>query len=205
VQSSLGGRSAWLIADDLLGQTDLIINPLPSPLQPAEGLMGMSLQPDGTLLPVLNAPALVERLHLAPKLVAAAGSTDAITFEETVVTAPTILIADDAALMRRRLEASLTTHGHETHTCADGLEAWNWLQTNPLPALIITDIEMPNMDGFTLIDRCRQKGIQTPVLVVSSRLSEDWFEEARRVGATDYLTKGFSTPELIQKVEELMQ
>ncbi|MBE9111640.1 response regulator [Nodosilinea sp. LEGE 07298] len=205
VQSSLGGRSAWLIADDLLGQTDLIINPLPSPLQPAEGLMGMSLQPDGTLLPVLNAPALVERLHLAPKLAAAAGLTDPVTFEETVVTTPTILIADDAALMRRRLEASLTTHGHETHTCADGLEAWNWLQTNPLPALIITDIEMPNMDGFTLIDRCRQKGIQTPVLVVSSRLSEDWFEEARRVGATDYLTKGFSTPELIQKVEELMQ
>ncbi|MBD2258364.1 response regulator [Pseudanabaena sp. FACHB-2040] len=204
VQSSLGGRRAWLIADDLLGQTDLIINPLPFPLQPAEGLMGVSLQPDGTLLPVLNAPTLVERLHIAPKTVAEAGLTDPINFEETVVS-PTILIVDDAALMRRRLEASLTTHGHETHTCADGLEAWNWLQTNPLPALIITDIEMPNMDGFTLIDRCRQKGIQTPVLVVSSRLSEDWFEEARRVGATDYLTKGFSTPELLQKVDELMQ
>ncbi|MBD0337654.1 MAG: response regulator, partial [Cyanobacteria bacterium Co-bin13] len=205
VQSSLGGRRAWLIADDLLGQTDLIINPLPSPLQPAEGLMGVSLQPDGTLLPVLNAPTLVERLHIAPKIVAEAGLTDPTNFEETVAVTPTILIADDAALMRRRLEASLTTHGHETHTCADGLEAWNWLQTNPLPALIITDIEMPNMDGFTLIDRCRQRGIQTPVLVVSSRLSEDWFEEARRVGATDYLTKGFSTPELLQKVDELMQ
>ncbi|MGB6014238.1 MAG: response regulator, partial [Nodosilinea sp.] len=205
VQSSLGSHSAWLIADELLGQTDLIINPLPSPLQPVEGLMGMSLQPDGTLLPVLNAPALVERLHLAPKTAAEAGLTDPISYPETGVTTPTILIVDDAALMRRRLEASLTTQGHETHTCADGLEAWNWLQANPLPALIITDIEMPNMDGFTLIDRCRQSDIQTPVLVVSSRLSEDWFEEARRVGATDYLTKGFSTSELLQKVEELMQ
>ena len=61
--------------------------------------------------------------------------------------------------MRRRIEASLTAYGHTTHTCADGREAWSWLQANPSPPLVITDIEMPNMDGFTLIDRCRQAGI----------------------------------------------
>jgi DNA-binding response OmpR family regulator len=59
---------------------------------------------------------------------------------------------------------------------------------------------MPGMDGFTLIDRCRQADINIPVLVVSSRLSEEWGKEARRLGATDYLTKGFTTPELLSKV-----
>jgi chemosensory pili system protein ChpA (sensor histidine kinase/response regulator) len=77
------------------------------------------------------------------------------------------------------------------------------LQAHPHPNLVITDIEMPNMDGFTLIDRCRKAGIKIPILVISSRLSEEWFDEARRLGASDYLTKGFSSIDLIEKVRVL--
>ena len=83
---------------------------------------------------------------------------------------------------------------------ADGLEAWNWIQANPQPAMMISDIEMPNMDGFSLISQCRQAGISCPILVISSRLAEEWGREARRVGANDFLTKGFSTSELIDRV-----
>lgn len=205
IQSTIVHRGAWLIADELLGQSDLLITALPHPLQPPAGMMGVSLQPDGTLVPVLNATELVDWLHTAPAdSIADLSGIAQLNLQDTAVYTPTILIVDDAALMRRRLEASLTAYGHLTHTCVDGLDAWNWLQTNPRPALIITDIEMPNMDGFTLIDRCRQSGIQTPILVVSSRLSEEWFTEARRLGATDYLTKGFSTLELVGKVEGLV-
>jgi CheY-like chemotaxis protein len=118
---------------------------------------------------------------------------------------PSILIVDDAALIRRRLEATLNAYGYSTYTCADGLEAWNWLQAHPHPNLIITDIEMPNMDGFTLVDRCRKAGITVPILVISSRLSEDCFDEAKRLGATDYLTKGFSSIDLIKKVNVLQR
>jgi chemosensory pili system protein ChpA (sensor histidine kinase/response regulator) len=67
--------------------------------------------------------------------------------------------------------------------------------------MMITDIEMPMMDGFTLISKCRESGINIPIMVSSSRLSEEWGKEARRVGATDYLTKGFTTPELLEKVK----
>lgn len=70
--------------------------------------------------------------------------------------------------------------------------------------MVITDIEMPNMDGFTLIDRARQAGITIPMVVVSSRLAQEWSKEAKRLGATDYLTKGFSTLELINKVKSLL-
>jgi DNA-binding response OmpR family regulator len=106
--------------------------------------------------------------------------------------------------MRRRIEASLTAYGYTVNTCADGQEAWNWLSTHPTPAMVITDIEMPHIDGFTLIDRARQAGITIPFVVVSSRLAENWSKEARRLGATDYLTKGFSTYELINKVKSLL-
>jgi chemotaxis protein histidine kinase CheA/CheY-like chemotaxis protein len=197
------GVEIWSIADDLLGQAELLINPLPSPLIAPVGLLGVSLQADGRLISILDPIALTNRLASSShRDLDYSFSTSAI--EQTKPSAPTILIVDDAALMRRRFEASLTTAGFITHTCNDGLEALNWLQTNHLPDLMITDVEMPNMDGFTLIDRARQSNIKIPILVVSSRLSEEWGKEARRLGATDYLNKGFSTPELLQKVNDLL-
>ncbi|MGF1536003.1 MAG: response regulator [Elainellaceae cyanobacterium] len=203
IHSTESEQSIWLIADELIGQSDLLINSLPAPLQPPEGMMGVSLQPDGTLVPVLNVAAIIECLHAGPQQRSAQATSPSDASAKETTGAPTILIVDDAALMRRRIEASLSLHGHPTHTCSDGLEAWNWLKTNPTPALVITDIEMPNMDGFTLIDRCRQDQMSMPILVVSSRLSEDWFAEAQRLGANDYLTKGFSTVDLLNKVNDL--
>jgi chemotaxis protein histidine kinase CheA len=198
-------QGIWLIADELLEQADLLINPLPSPLVVPSGLMGVSLQTNGILIPVLEATALLEQLLTAPAK--PPDSTEVPPLEPEVPDleeiTPTILIVDDAALIRRRLEISLHAYGYSTHTCVDGLDAWNWLQKHT-PALIITDIEMPNMDGFTLTDRCRQAKVIAPILVISSRLSEEWFTEAKRLGATDYLTKGFSTLELINKVKFLL-
>ncbi len=189
------GVEIWSIADDLLGQAELLINPLPSPLIAPAGLLGVSLQSDGRLISILDPIALTTKLAKGGDR-----TTDydreTIAVERVKSSSPVILIVDDAALMRRRFEASLQTYGFVTHTCNDGLEALNWLQTNPHPDLMITDVEMPNMDGFTLIDRARQAEINIPILVVSSRSSEEWSKEARRLGANDYLSKGFSTPEM---------
>ncbi|MBD2104438.1 response regulator [Leptolyngbya sp. FACHB-261] len=210
IQSQVNQQQAWLVADELLGQSDLLINALPNPLQAPLGLMGVSLQADGKLIPVLEPSALVEGL-----LTLSEGESVNSLFSgpsepfRTISTAnpltQRILVVDDAALVRRRIERSLSAHGYDLSTCGDGVEAWNWLQSHSLPALMITDIEMPGMDGFTLIDRCRQAGMTMPILVISSRLSEEWNQEARRLGATDYLTKGFSTPELLKKIATLLQ
>lgn len=198
-------QGIWLLADELLELAELIINPLPTPLVAPDGLIGLSLQPNGSLIPVLEAHAVADWLHTGS--IAPVESIPIQPLEpewQLDRLTPTILIVDDAALMRRRLEASLSAYGHITHMCANGQEAWNWLQDHRPPSLVITDIEMPVMDGFTLIDRCRQAGITVPILVISSRLLEEWFDEAKRLGATDYLTKGFSTAELMTKVNSLL-
>jgi chemotaxis protein histidine kinase CheA/CheY-like chemotaxis protein len=192
----------WLIADDLLGQEDLLINPLPSPLVSPAGLLGVSLQPDGCLISILDPIALAEAIRSAPVSIETASAPPSVAEPES--SAISVLVVDDAALMRRRMEGSLHTYGFAAHTCGDGVEALNWIQTHGLPDLLITDIEMPNMDGFTLMDRCRQSGMEMPILVVSSRLSEEWGREAKRLGATDYLNKGFSTAELIDKVTQCL-
>jgi chemosensory pili system protein ChpA (sensor histidine kinase/response regulator) len=205
--SSAAERDAWLLADDLLEQSELLIEPLPSPLISPIGLMGVTLQTDGKSIAVLEPASLAAHLWSSTnsderrdRSAVASHFDIAQIFTDSPTASRTILVVDDAALVRRRIEASLTTNGYAVETCRDGLEAWTWLSSHPVPALLITDIEMPGMDGFTLIDRCRQAGMELPVLVISSRLSEEWSNEARRVGATDYLTKGFTTPELLSKV-----
>ena len=192
--------NVWLIADDLLGQEELLIQPLPHPLVSPPALLGVSLQADGRLLSVLDPVALAETLATQQPVTTTEQHDDEVT-KALSDAVQTILVVDDAALMRRRLESSLNTYGFVTFTCSDGQEAWQWLQTNGTPDLMITDVEMPNMDGFTLIDRCRQSDIKMPIIVVSSRLSEEWGKEAERLGANDYLNKGFSTPELINRVK----
>ena len=216
------GRDAWLLADELLEQLELLINPLPNPLIAPLGLMGVSLQTDGKLIPVLEPTTLASGLLTNPTEDSSTEATSSISTsgfpeltaylpepetirQDTATLTKTILVVDDAALVRRRIEASLTTHGYIVHTCRDGLEAWNWLSSHSAPAMLITDIEMPGMDGFTLINRCRQDRMRLPILVISSRLSQEWGKEARRLGATDYLTKGFTTSELIDKVSTLIR
>jgi chemotaxis protein histidine kinase CheA/CheY-like chemotaxis protein len=199
-----GSGEIWSIADDLLGQSELLIKPLPSPLIAPVGLLGVSLQSDGRLISILDPIALTAKLVRNVDRQSSDYNFNTSTVDRAKSSAPVILIVDDAALMRRRFEVSLQTNGFIVHTCNDGLEALNWLQTNPHPDLTITDVEMPNMDGFTLIDRIRQTNIEMPILVVSSRSSAEWSKEARRLGASDYLNKGFSTPEMLQKVNSLL-
>jgi chemotaxis protein histidine kinase CheA len=193
----------WLLADDLLGQEELLIQSLPHPLVSPAGLLGVSLQPDGRLLSVLDPVTLADSFATGkPVVIPSQEEGDSIP---RVDATQTILVVDDAALMRRRLESSLNTYGYMTFTCSDGQEAWQWLQVNGTPDLMITDVEMPHMDGFTLIDRCRQSDMNMPILVVSSRLSEEWGKEAERLGANDYLNKGFSTPDLLNRVKACLE
>ncbi len=200
----------WLMADSLVGQNELLVNSLPNPLIAPIGIMGVSLQADGKLIPVLDPTALIDVMLLkstADFLMPMATTTSIAPTSSaftTGVVARQILVVDDAALMRRRIESSLSSQGYDVRTCSDGLEAWEWMQNNGQPTLLVTDIEMPGMDGFTLIDRCRQAGMNMPILVVSSRLAEEWSKETRRLGATDYLTKGFATPELLEKVAVML-
>ncbi|MFN3361640.1 MAG: response regulator, partial [Pseudanabaenaceae cyanobacterium] len=196
----------WLVADNLVGQSELLVNSLPAPMVSPIGILGVSLMPDGKLIPVIDANGLMDALlgsrgEESLLLVSDHVEEREVLEEEGIQ----ILVVDDAALMRRRIESSLTPQGYKVITCSDGLEAWEWLQSHPQPALLITDIEMPNMDGFTLIDHCRQAKMTMPILVVSSRLAEEWSRETRRLGATDFLTKGFGTPELLEKVAKLLE
>ena len=109
-----------------------------------------------------------------------------------------ILVVDDERQITRVLRGSLESHGYEVGTAGDGLEALRSYEKDP-PNLVITDLSMPNMDGAELTQAIRKLG-DTPIIVLSVREQDQTKVEALDAGADDYMTKPFSTPELLARV-----
>jgi len=114
-----------------------------------------------------------------------------------------ILIADDEPQITRVLRRSLTSHGYDIRSAADGESA---LETfgDWHPDLVITDLSMPNMDGLAL---CRQlrKLSSVPVIVLSVKGEEQTKVEALDAGADDYVTKPFGMDELLARIRATLR
>jgi two-component system, OmpR family, KDP operon response regulator KdpE len=109
-----------------------------------------------------------------------------------------ILIVDDERQITRVLRTSLESHGYQVAIAHDGLEALRSFETFH-PDLVITDLSMPNMDGVELTRAIRHQA-QTPIIVLSVREQDATKVAALDAGADDYVTKPFSTPELLARV-----
>ena len=109
-----------------------------------------------------------------------------------------ILVVDDERQITRVLRTSLESHGYQVAIAADGLEALRAFDTFR-PDLVITDLSMPNMDGVELTQAVRRIS-ETPIIVLSVREQEMTKVAALDAGANDYITKPFSTPELLARV-----
>jgi two-component system KDP operon response regulator KdpE len=109
-----------------------------------------------------------------------------------------ILVVDDERQITRVLRSSLESHGYSVAIAQDGAEALRSFEQHP-PDLIITDLSMPNMDGVELTRAVRQTS-QTPIIVLSVREQDHAKVMALDSGADDYMTKPFSTPELLARV-----
>ncbi|ACO34355.1 MULTISPECIES: response regulator transcription factor [Acidobacterium] len=109
-----------------------------------------------------------------------------------------ILVVDDEPQIVRVLRAALQSNDYEIFTASNGAEALQvYLEVNP--ALVITDLAMPEMDGVALTREIRQRA-STPVIVVSVRNQEREKIRALDEGADDYITKPFAIQELLARV-----
>jgi two-component system KDP operon response regulator KdpE len=109
-----------------------------------------------------------------------------------------ILVVDDDETIRTTLAQNLRTHGFDVVDASDGAEAADRFAT-VRPDLVLTDLAMPRADGFELIQRIRS-GSATPIVVLSVRGGDLDKVRALDLGADDYVTKPFSTPELLARV-----
>jgi two-component system KDP operon response regulator KdpE len=116
---------------------------------------------------------------------------------------PRVLIVDDEAQIGRVMRTSLSTHGFDVRVAADGEAALD-LFNDWHPALVITDLSMPNMGGLELCRRLRLTS-SVPIIVLSVKSEEHVKVEALDAGADDYVTKPFGMDELLARVRAALR
>lgn len=114
-----------------------------------------------------------------------------------------ILIAEDDAVSRRVLEATLIRFGHDVVVAADGAEAWAVLEAEDAPRLAILDWMMPEIDGVEVCRRLRSTPSATPpyLILLTAKSAKEDVVTGLDAGANDYLTKPFDRAELRARVQ----
>jgi two-component system chemotaxis response regulator CheY len=117
----------------------------------------------------------------------------------------TILTVDDSPSMRALLRHALTGEGYTVAAAEDGVDALERID-DAAPDLVITDINMPRMDGFGLIAAVRdtKRWGHVPILVLSTEFSDEKKQRARAAGATGWIVKPFDPPKLSAAVRRVL-
>src|SRR5579884_479937 len=177
--------------EEVCGSAELVVKPLAEHLQ-RPGITGAAIDGNGNVLLLLNLPELVHlyRHHQGhqARAVMPVGERQRATHTEPGQS--TILVADDSVFIRQSLSYSLTQVGYQVEEAHDGMEALEKLLALH-PAVLILDIEMPNLNGYDLLNilPAYPELVGIKILILTSRSSEKHRERARELGASAYLTK----------------
>ncbi len=191
-----------LAVDDLLDERDMVIKPLPEHMRRLTMVSGVVITGRNELVSVLHAPALLE---LARK------ARGRVTHSEAAGlgaqgTAYKILVVDDSLNTREIEKDVLEASGYQVTLAEDGMDGLQQARAGTFDA-ILTDVEMPRMDGFTLTSMLRQekKYRDTPIVIITSRQREEDKRRGIQVGADAYIVKGeFDQNSLVDTLRSLL-
>lgn len=195
------GERFVLLVDELLGDQEITVKNLGKQLLRVRNLLGATLLGDGQLVPILH-PGDLYRSALA--------STSSVLAQPAAASVGArlqrLLIAEDSFTSRGLLKAILEAAGYQVATANDGLEAWNALKQGQFD-LLVSDVEMPRMDGFTLTSRIRgdRDLASLPVVLVTALGSAEDRARGLDAGANAYLVKsGFEQGSLLDAIRRLI-
>jgi chemosensory pili system protein ChpA (sensor histidine kinase/response regulator) len=191
-----------LHVDEVIGNQEAVMKPIGVQLARVPGIVGATVAGDGSIVLIINP------VQLANREVLAVGS---VVVKATKAKAPKtvakrrILVVDDSLTMRKVLGRLLEREGFEVLVAKDGMDAMQLLQETT-PDAILTDIEMPRMDGFGLARNIRDdtRTANTPLIMISSRTADKHQNLAREIGVDAFFGKPVQDNELISKVNELL-
>lgn len=116
----------------------------------------------------------------------------------------TILIVEDDELIREILSKVLEKHGFTPKAVGTGEEGLSLMESNTYEAVVL-DINLPSMDGFEVLTQLRSRGLQTPVLLLTSRQRVSDRVRGLDLGADDYLPKPFEYEEFIERLRAIIR
>ena len=190
-----------LHVDEILGNQEVVMKQMGTQLARVPGMIGATVLGDGAIVLVINPVQLANREALS------IGAVKVTTFAPVVEQVKKIaLVVDDSLTMRKVLSRVLEREDFEVITANDGMDAIQKLQLFT-PDIILTDIEMPRMDGFEFSRYVRdnEKTSNTPLIVISSRTAEKHRNVAKELGVNAFLGKPVQDGELIEQVNALLK
>jgi chemosensory pili system protein ChpA (sensor histidine kinase/response regulator) len=205
------GRRVAVHVDEVLGNQEVVVKNLGPQLSRMPGLTGMSVLASGAVVLIYNPVALatvygesalqlqaMARQSTAGAGVDVQGQAPSVAPPAAASKTPLIMVVDDSITVRRVTQRLLMREGYRVVLANDGLQALERLQ-DELPDVVLSDIEMPRMDGFDLARNIRgddrMRGL--PIIMITSRIAEKHREHAIELGVDHYLGKPYSEEELL--------
>ena len=196
--------------DEVLGNREVVVKNLGPQLSGLPGLTGMSMLPSGAVVLIYNPVALAAvygkqaRTWSEDYMAQGAGSPTANMAPLLAAPrSPLILVVDDSITVRRATQRLLLRDGYRVAMAADGLQALEKLQEE-IPAVVLSDIEMPRMDGFDLARNIRAdaRTKNLPIIMITSRIAGKHNEYAVELGVNHYLGKPYAEDELLRLLRQ---
>jgi chemotaxis protein histidine kinase CheA len=203
-----GSRLIGLVVDIVVGTEDLVIRPLGALLAGHPLVSGTSLSVNGELISIINPMGLERWLNLRGISEDAAAQAAPVCEQGGAPKAerPRVLVADDSISVRRSLARQLRNLGLEVDEACDGMEALSRLRSSGY-RLVVTDLEMPRLDGFALLAEMQRSAplAEIPVVVASTLAGADTQKRVRELGARALLAKPVGARELAGAVAPLLE
>ncbi|MFQ5599315.1 MAG: response regulator [Candidatus Krumholzibacteriia bacterium] len=197
-----GDQRIGFKVDEVLQEQEVLVKSLGRQLLRVPNIAGATVLGSGEVAPVLNVGDLLGAA------VSGSGRESALSRDtsEDEIRVKSILVVEDSITSRTLLKNVLDADGYSVKTAVDGADAWAALKTNEID-LVVTDVEMPRMNGFELTEKIRDDEVLSdmPVVLVTSLDSHEDRERGVDAGANAYIVKsGFSQDNLLQTIRELI-
>jgi chemosensory pili system protein ChpA (sensor histidine kinase/response regulator) len=194
-----GGQKKIVLVNEIQSVRDIIIKPISHYLPKVVGLVGATVLGNGDIAPVVDVADMLSQQSNVIGKFDAEYSTD---LEETYQAS--VLVVEDSISTRRSLAEFMQDLNYKVFTAKDGVEAIEIMRDHP-PVLLLTDLEMPRMNGLELTSyvRSHDETKDIPIIMLTSRTTEKHRQEAQSIGVNEYLSKPFIEDILLEKVQGL--
>jgi two-component system chemotaxis sensor kinase CheA len=196
-----GSKAVAISVDELSGEQDVMAKSMGPLLKRVRNVSGFSMLGTGELVPILHTPDMARTamgMH-------AAGRVRSVVHRQGVKERKTVLVAEDSITSRMLLKNVLEAAGYNVVTAVNGLDALQKIESS-LPDVLVSDVEMPQMDGFTLTAKVRKmdNSSNLPIILVTSLGSAEDRERGVDAGADAYIIKSnFDQGNLLEVIGRL--
>jgi chemosensory pili system protein ChpA (sensor histidine kinase/response regulator) len=187
--------------DNLIGSREVVVKAMGPQFAHLRGVAGATILGDGRVVLILDTSDLV-RLASTQPLVSGVGQTAEVEEESRQ---PLIMVVDDSITIRKVTSRVLERNGFDVMTARDGMDAVAQLEERK-PDLLLTDIEMPRMDGYELSSHVRNDSRfrDIPIIVITSRSGAKHRQRAQELGVDRYLGKPYQESDLLDSIRDLL-